>query len=200
MEPNMLDEFFRKRLKDHSELPQGMLFDKKRLFNSLEQQVGKTDSIKLDWKYAVAILLFLISGYWHWHQNNLITEQQQKLAQQSGYADQAQKQYSKLIAGQYLIIDSLLHHKTNVKERMQTVRLPSLPAVVTTNKLTIAPTATIIVHEPIYITDKNIPDQKSQVPELNLPVYYESERMAYNTSEASSGQSFKRKLTELLNN
>jgi hypothetical protein len=200
MEPNKLDDFFKKRLEGHSELPEGVIFDKKRVFSSLNQRIDDKKSTKFSWKYAVVILLFLSSAYWHWQQSGMIKEQEQLLALQNEQVEDEQHNLTILLAEQQLIIDSLQNKKIVVNKSYELTALQSLPAIVTTHKLVVAQTATIAIHEPIYITDTKIPNQKSSVPELDLPVYYESERLANNTIEASEGRSFRRKLTELLNN
>lgn len=200
MKPNQLDDFFKCRLEGHGELPEGVLFDKQRVFSSLNQRVVAKNTKRFYWRYAVVVLLFLSSAYWHWQQNDVIKQQQQLLAQQYEHVKVEKQKSAFLTANQPSQIDSLLLRKVHVKQSNALVSLPSLPATVTTHKLEVAQTVTIAIQEPIYITETKVPNQKSSVPELDLPVYYESERLANNTTEASKGRKFRRKLTELLNN
>ncbi|MCT4648190.1 MAG: hypothetical protein N4A74_24590 [Carboxylicivirga sp.] len=200
MKSNMFDETFRKHLKDRNEVPASISFNKGVVLNSIHNRLNK-HRYRGRWiKYAAVIVLFILSGFWHWHQNKIIASQSKIVAQQSDWIQKQNHESLQLMANQQATIDSL-----QVKKSMQTIKeethfLPSLPALVVQHKVSVASTISIEIKEAVLITDTNIPQEKSTVPELDLPVYYESERLANNTPEASKGRSFRRKLNQLINN
>ncbi len=200
MQPNLLDDFFRNQLKDKSKMPDNIPFRKATVLSAINAELNARSS-KTHWfKYAAILLLLILSGYWHLMQQQIIDSQNQQVAQCQGIMEEYRSEAERLYKNQLIEIDSL---KKNLKQPITEEKLqmlPSLPAIVTVQKLVVAPTIDITVYEPIYITDKDIPNQKSTVPELDLPVYYESERLANNTDEASKGRAFTRKLSQLINN
>ena len=199
MKPNLLDDLFKNQLKDQKELPQGVAFRKEEVLASINTKLSHR-SKRYNWiKYAVVVLLFILSGYWHWWQQQEIIQQKHLLATQEGYIKQNRKELAAKLEDRQAYIDSLEDNVNPILDNEKLVSLPSLPAAVMQHKLIVAPTMAMHITEPIYISDKEIPNHKSSVPELDLPVYYESERLA-NNNEASNGRKFRRKLTELLNN
>ncbi len=192
MQPNLLDDFFKDHLKGKSNMPQGVTFRKEKVFNAVNERIANRSKQRHWVKYAVVLFLLMGSAFGHWVQQQEIAQQKQLLAESELLMEQLKSDVAIQYSGYQLKMDSI----TNLKEAMPKTGfvmsyLPSLPAVVTIHQLEIAPTISINIQEPIYITDQETPDHKSSVPELDLPVYYESERLASNTNEASKHRSFK---------
>ena len=200
MKPNLLDDLFKNQLKDQGELPQGITFRKEKVLASINTRIIHTSNNRKWLKYVAVVLLFILSGYWHWLQRQEINHQKQLLAEQNDLIHQNRSEANRMFEQQRAFIDSVKNSAVSINYIGKVASLPSLPATMVQHKLVIAPTMIVHIAEPINISDKKIPNHKSPVPELDLPVYYESERLASNTNEASKGRSFKRKLSELFNN
>jgi len=201
MQRNLLDELFKSQLKEQNELPQDITFNKERVFNSLEKRINTKTSGRRWMAYAVLIILLFSSAYWHWEQSNTIAEQQYLLSQHQEEVNSVMDQTKKQLVAQQSIIDSLVNQTIKHSRYNNAVQLSSLPAVVVSHQVAFAPVATINISQPIYISEISNPENsKSKLPELDLPVYYESERLTANYMDASKTKRLGQKLKNLLNN
>lgn len=202
MKMNALDELFKSQLKDRDKLPENISFDKARVFDTLQKRLVKHSVVHRVMSYAAILLVVLCSGYMHIKQSNVIEQQALQLAQQEQFMHSMTDRLKKDLALQRLKADSLtITAQLAVKPAERAVPLPSLPALVITHKIDAAATAVIHLHTPQERTADNLPDyNKSTVPEPDLPVYYESERLAGNIGGAPQRRSLRNRLGDLINN
>ena len=201
MQSNSLDELFKSHLKNHDIVPEGIHFNKERIYASLQKKQNDS-SPSLRWiKYAVITFILLSSGYCHWHQNRLINNQIGALAQYNNLVDSIKLNSSDQYFAQRIMIDSLRANviKNNQKEELYPLR--SLPIRTIENPIIVVSTSPIIIVDPIYVTQTKLTDSDHKsVSELDLPLYYESERLANNTSNTLKNRSLSQKLNQLINN
>jgi len=201
MKANLLDDIFKSQLKDNDKVPESVMFNKERVLNSLEKRLNNRSKSYKVVGYTMIVLLLIGSSYWNWQQESIIQLQKEQLAQQAQVIYSIVEESQQKVALHQVMVDSLTISQTTTKPVLSLQPLPSLPAMVVTHKVCVAKMPTLIINEPLLSIDKKLPNHnKSSVPELGLPVYYESERLANHSTDASKKQSFGKKLNSLINN
>ena len=200
MEPNALDKLFKSQLKGQEEVPAGVEFNSERCYQSLQKRMDTKTPLKSRMMYAVIIFLFLISGYAHWYQQGIIKKQYAELSRTEHdlktHVANAQNQ----LQAKQNEIDSLTKSR-KLKPKATLPKLKPIQPMLAQYKIVMAKTAVIQVQKLEPLAKNEISNQnKSYVPELDLPVYYESERLADNTTCSTKGQSLSDKLGNLINN
>lgn len=201
MQTNMLDEQFKSRLKDSETIPHDVAFNKERLYMGISQQISKQTPYRY-WVAAVLVILLLGSGALHFRQYNIIQHQNVLLS------SNATKTMAKPVVKLERKEKELAENNTFKLESPEVIIRPimvtplsTLPASVVTHQISLAKASIIHVEVPVLISATNIPETDESIsPELDLPVYYESERLADNTSVAPKKRSFTKKLNKLFNN
>jgi len=200
MKANLLDDIFTKNLKNQTKTPENIRFRKDRIYRCIETKINERSNSK--WQFAVAILILTLfsSGYWHYEQGKMIRYQCNELNRQQNLIVSITNDSEKEIASKNILADSLKMMRDQFNIETKIVRLAPLP--------------TIIINQPIIFkniikTDLIIPKitqkikpkkQEIKLPELDLPVVYESENLANNTMETAGSSSFSKKINKLFNN
>ncbi len=201
MKANLLDEMFRKHLKGQTKTPTNVIFRKDSIYRSLETKVDERSNGK--WYMAVAILILTIftSGYWHYEQQEMIRYQRNELNRQQNLIVSIKNESEQQTASKNILADSLKSMRDQLNNETKIVRMATMP--------------TIIINQPIIFRDKSktdliIPKQITQnktpkkqeikLPELDLPIVYESENLANNTMEIADSSSLSKKISKLFNN
>ena len=201
MKANLLDEIIRKHLKGQTNTPDNINFRKDRIYQSLETKI--TERSNRRWHLAVAILILMISssGYWHYEQQKMIRYQSDELNRQQNLIVSITNESEQQVASKNILVDSLKDMRKQINNEPRIVRL--------------SPLTKIIINQPIvfkntnekehitirYITINTKPElQETKLPELDLPVVYESETLANNNISEKSSAAFSKKIRKLLNN
>ncbi|MCT4644152.1 MAG: hypothetical protein N4A74_04130 [Carboxylicivirga sp.] len=196
MQTNSLDKYFKEQLKGQEQIPDGIRFNKDQLKTSIRKEVAKSYSGNM-LKYAVILLILLLSGVWHWRQNVQIDHQRMQLAQQQGRLDSVSQT---LLIVQQAKPDTI-RLNVPVNETPLLTALPSLPAMVEKQRITVANTTIILMKQPVQLIENTITtNSESKVPELDLPIYYESERLAADKGSNEYRRPLHKKLSEIINN
>lgn len=200
MQPNSLDSIIKNNLGNQSKLPSNVHFDKDRLRSSIDGRINQ-QSKERKWKFAAAILILLLGSsiYLHYQQYNTIKIQNQNIGNQEQLISTLHSENENIKSKNYSLIDSISKSSIAQMEKPKQVALPQLP--------------TIVINQPIIfknnVEDKlyiqiveriKIKETESEIPELDLPVYYESDRLASNTNKQSNSKSFARKIGKLFKN
>ncbi|MGZ2371051.1 hypothetical protein ACXR6G_14825 [Ancylomarina sp. YFZ004] len=201
MKANLLDEIIRKHLKGQTNTPDNIIFRKDRIYQSLETKIAERSNRK--WHLAVAILILVISssGYWNYEQQRTIRYQSNELNRQQNMIVSITNESEQQIASKNILTDSLKDMRKQINNEPKIVRLVAMP--------------TIIINQPIvfknkietehitirYITINTKPElQERKLPELDLPVVYESETLANNNISEKNSAALSKKIRKLLNN
>ncbi len=201
MQSNLLDEVFQKNLKEQKQLPDHIQFRKDRIYRSLETKVNERSNGK--WHLAVAILILTLfsSGYWHYEQQEMIRYQSNELNRQENLIVSITHESEQQIASKNILADSLKTMRNQMKNEIKMVRLEPLPKIII-NQPIVFKSSVESEHITIrYITQyKTQKKQETELPELNLPVVYESDNLANNTIETAEIKSLSKKISELFKN
>ncbi|MDQ2179980.1 hypothetical protein [Marinifilum sp. D714] len=200
MQPNSLDSIIKNNLENQSELPSNVHFDKERLRSSIDKRINQQPKER-KWKLAAAVLILLLGSsiYLHYQQYNTIKIQNQNIRNQEQLISSLQSENENIKSKNYLLIDSISKSNIAQLEKPKHIALPQLP--------------TIVINQPIVFQNKvedklyiqiveriKIKETESEIPELDLPVYYESDRLASNTNNQSKSKSFAKKIGKLFKN
>lgn len=201
MQSNLLDDVFRKNLKGQKQLPDHIQFRKDRIYNSLETKI--TERSNKRWQMLVAILILMISssGYWHYEQQKTIWDQSNELNRQQNRIVSITNESEQHIASKNVLADSLRIIRNQINNEPKIVRLTPLPKIIVNQQIVFKntnETEHIIIR---YITQyKTLKKEETKLPELNLPVVYESENLASTTMETTGSSKFSKKISKLFNN
>lgn len=150
---------------------------------------------------AILILMISSSGYWHYEQQKTISNQNTILNYQQEQIVSITKETSKQKAVQISLSDSLKLIQTQVNNQVKLVRLTPLPKIIVNQPIVFKntnETEHIIIR---YITQyKTLKKEETKLPELDLPVVYESENLASTTMETTGSSKFSKKISKLFNN
>jgi len=201
MKANLLDEIIRKHLKGQTKTPDNIIFRKDRIYQSLETKITERSNGK--WRLAVAILILMISssGYWHYEQQKMIRYQCNELDRQQNRIVSITHESEQQVASKNILIDSLKDMRKQINNEPRIVRLAPLPKIII-NQPIIFKNTNETEHIAIrYITINTKPKlQETKLPELDLPVVYESETLANNNISEKSSTTLSKKIRKLLNN
>jgi hypothetical protein len=201
MKANLLDEIFRKHLKGQRNTPDNIIFLKDRIYRSLETKVNERSNGK--WHMAVAILILTIfsSGYWHYEQQEMIRYQSNELNRQQNLIVSITNESEQQIASKNILADSLKTMRNQLNNETKIVRLAAMPTIIINQPIIFRDKSKTDLIIPKQITQNKIPKkQEIKLPELNLPVVYESENLANNTMETAGSSSLSKKISKLFNN
>lgn len=200
MQPNSLDSIIKNNLENQSELPLNVHFDKERLRSSIDKRINQQPKER-KWKFAAAVLILLLASsiYLHYQQYNTIKIQNQNIGNQVQLISSLLSENENIKSKNYLLIDSISKSNIAQLEKPKHIALPQLP--------------TIVINQPIVFQNKvedklyiqiveriKIKETESEIPELDLPVYYESDRLASNTNHQSKSKKFVKRIDKLLKN
>jgi len=196
MQPNMLDNIFIKNLKNQSQIPSDITFNKDRILSSLQGRILQKSN--KNWKIAVAILILMLGSslYLHYQQYNYITSQQGNIVSQKNLISSLTIKKKQVETKNQILRDSLVKSNIALLDQRNYFPLPQLPTIVINQPIVFQNK----VEDKLYIqiTERaKLHKTESEIPELNLPVYYESDRLASNTSNQSKSKSFARKINKL---
>lgn len=201
MKANLLDDIFIKHLKSQSKTPSNINFRKDQIYRSIETKINERSNRK--WHFAVAILILTLfsSGYWHYEQQEMIRSQSNELNRQQNLIVSITNDSEKQIASKNILADSLKMMRDQLNVETKIVRLAPLPTIII-NQPIVFKSSIESEHITIrYITQyKTQEKEKTKLPELNLPVVYESETLANNTMEIAGSSSLSKKISKLINN
>lgn len=201
MKPNSLDDIFRAQLKDTNQIPGSIRFDKAKLHTQLEKQLKPTFNYRHALGYAALIAIILLSGFFHLQQRALIQQQQASLCEYENNLSMIQEEKRLLAVEKDVLLDSIAQARQPFTTNPAPLRtLKNLPAVVNTYEVTTLQQPIMLVEVPVIINNDSEPAQtESEKHELNLPIYYESERLAAVSNDASGRPSFRDKLRKAIN-
>ncbi|MCY1635387.1 hypothetical protein [Marinifilum sp. D737] len=200
MQPNSLDSIIKNNLENQSELPSNVHFDKERLLSSIDKRI-KQQSREHKWR-VIAVLLVLLLGsslFLHYQQYGIITKQNQNIGNQKQLISSLNSENEKIKDTNYLLLDSLSKSTIANLESPKHIALPQLPTIVINQPIVFKNN----VEDKLYIQIVErikIEETEGEIPELNLPVYYESDRLASNTNHQSKSKSFAKKIGNLFKN
>jgi len=195
MKPNVLDDIFKGHLKDQQELPDGIRFNRHKVQAQLNERLTHKGRFRHIRAYAALLALIAFSACVHWYQQGVIERQMADLTNYEQELSRSEANSKLLASRETILLDSLSRasQSTNktFKPEMQT--LPHLPAVVATHKIITLEQPILLVEVPVQLPNDDVESNPSVKPELNLPIYYESERLAVISNDASGRQSFREK-------
>jgi len=199
MRPNMLDVIFIKNLKNQSNIPSDIAFNKDRVLNSLQGRIQQKSN--KNWKIAVAILILMLGSslYFQYQQYCYISNQESNLLNQKYLISSLTKENKQVEIRNQILMDSLELSNTKLLEQRNYVSLPQLPTIVINQPIVFKNN----VEDKLYIQISEhiqLEETESEIPELDLPVYYESDRLASNTSNQSKSKSLAKKIGKLFKN
>jgi len=199
MRPNMLDDIFIKNLKNQSNIPSDIAFNKDRVLNSLQGRIQQKSN--KNWKIAVAILILMLGSslYFQYQQYCYISNQESNLLNQKYLISSLTKENKQVEIRNQILMDSLELSNTKLLEQRNYVSLPQLPTIVINQPIVFKNN----VEDKLYIQISEhiqLEETESEIPELDLPVYYESDRLASNTSNQSKSKSLAKKIGKLFKN
>jgi len=201
MKANLLDEIFRKHLKGQTKTPRNIIFRKDRIYRNLEPKVNERSNGK--WHMAVAILILTISssGYWHYEQQEMIRYQSNELNRQQNLIVSITNESEQQIASKNILADSLKTMRNQLNNETKVVRLAAIPTIIINQPIIFSGNTKTDLIIPKQITQNKIQKkQEIKLPDLNLPVVYESENLANNTMETAGSLSLSKKISKLFNN
>lgn len=199
MQPNMLDDIFIKTLKNQGNIPADIAFNKDRVLKSLQGRIQQRSN--KNWKIAVAILILMLgsSFYFHYQQYNYITRQQGDIASQKNLISSLTIENKQVESNNQILRDSLVKSNLAFLDQRNFLPLPQLPTIVINQPIVFQNNVENKLY--IQITERVKPDKlESEIPELDLPVYYESDRLASYTSNQSKSKSLAKKIGKLFKN
>ncbi len=192
---------FRENLKEQKQTPKHIQFRKDKIYHSIESKIyAKTNS---RWQYFVAILAMAIcsSGYWHYEQQKTISNQNAILNYQQEQIVSITNETSKQKAAQISLNDSLKLMQKQLNNQVRIVRLAPLPKIIINQPIIFKNTLETEHITIRYITINTKPKlQETKLPELDLPVVYESETLANNNISEKNSAALSKKIRKLLNN
>ncbi|MPQ48198.1 hypothetical protein GCQ56_14430 [Marinifilum sp. N1E240] len=199
MQPNMLDDIFIKNLKNQSCIPSDITFNKDRILSSLQGRIRQKSN--KNWKIAVAILIPMLGSslYLHYQQYNYITSQQGNIVSQKNLISSLKIKKKQVETKNQILRDSLVKSNIALLDQRNYFPLPQLPTIVINQPIVFQNN----VEDKLYIQitkRKQLDETEREIPELDLPVYYESDRLASNTSNQSKSKSLARKIGKLFKN
>ncbi len=199
MRPNMLDDIFIKNLKNQSNIPSDIAFNKDRVLNSLQGRIQQKSN--KNWKIAVAILILMLGSslYFQYQQYCYISNQESNLLNQKYLISSLTKENKQVEIRNQILMDSLELSNTKLLEQRNYVSLPQLPTIVINQPIVFQNN----VEDKLYIQISEhiqLEETENEIPELDLPVYYESDRLASNTSNQSKSKSLAKKIGKLFKN
>ncbi|MBI9062246.1 MAG: hypothetical protein JEZ14_09670 [Marinilabiliaceae bacterium] len=201
MKPNVLDDIFKGHLKDQQELPDGIRFNRHKVHASLNERLPHKGRFRHIMAYAALLALIVFSAGIHWYQQGVIERQ---MADLNNYEQELSRSEanSKLLARREMaLLDSLSRSGQSATKASEPVMisLPHLPAVVATHTIITLEQPILLVEVPVQLPNDDIQSNPSRKPELDLPIYYESERLAAVSDDASGRSSFREKLRKAIN-
>ncbi|RKE00139.1 hypothetical protein [Marinifilum flexuosum] len=200
MQPNSLDSIIKNNLENQSELPSNVHFDKERLRSSIDKRINQ-QSREHKWQIIAALLILLLGSslFLHYQQYSIITKQKQNIGNQEQLISSLHSENENIKSENYLLIDSISKSNIAQMEKPKQIALPQLPMIVINQPIVFQNK----VEDKLYIQIVErikIKETDSEIPELDLPVYYESDRLASNTNKQSNSKSFARKIVKLFKN
>ena len=201
MKANLLDDIFTKNLKNQTKTPENIRFRKDRIYRCIETKINERSNSK--WQFAVAILILTLfsSGYWHYEQGKMIRYQCNELNRQQNLIVSITNDSKKEIASKKILADSLKMMRDQFNIETKIVRLAPLPTIIVNQPIVFKNTKESEHITIRYITQyKTLKKEEIKLPELDLPVVYESENLANNTMETAGSSSFSKKINKLFNN
>nr|WP_320117542.1 hypothetical protein [uncultured Marinifilum sp.] len=199
MQQKSLDNIFAKQLKNQDKVPSNVSFRKDSIFASLENRLAKKSTRK--WKLAVAILILLLgsSGYFHYQQYCIISSQGNELTNQTNFISMLENENENIGIKNQALLDSISKSNLVRLEQVKYEPLPKLPTIVINQPIVFQNNVEDKLY--IHITERvKLEETESEIPELDLPVYYESDRLADNTMNPSNKKSFVKKISKLFQN
>ncbi len=195
----MLDDIFIKNLKNQSCIPSDITFNKDRILSSLQGRIRQKSN--KNWKIAVAILIPMLGSslYLHYQQYNYITSQQGNIVSQKNLISSLKIKKKQVETKNQILRDSLVKSNIALLDQRNYFPLPQLPTIVINQPIVFQNN----VEDKLYIQitkRKQLDETEREIPELDLPVYYESDRLASNTSNQSKSKSLARKIGKLFKN
>lgn len=191
MKPKSLDNIFKEQLGDDSMQLDTIPFNEERVWNIVQKQV-KRPVISYGWVAAIAIIL-LLSGYFHLQQRQVIRNQQGLIASQSKEIVILNERQNTLLAN----IDTtkqVVEKKTLVYQKIE-----SAPAIMPSYQVKVVSMMPVYVDKPIYQETLIAEKEESNIEQLNLPVYYESDELASASQPPVHKKSLTVKITKMLN-
>lgn len=201
MKANLLDDVFRKNLKGQKQLPDHIQFRKDRIYRFLETKINEKSNRK--WQMAVAILILTIfsSGYWHYEQQEMIRYQSNELNRKQNMIVSITHESEQQMASNKILADSLKTVRNQINNESEIVRLAAMPTIIINQPIIFKDQSKTDLIIPKQITQNKIPKkQEIKLPELDLPVVYESENLANMTMETDDSSSLSKKISKLLKN
>nr|WP_321452297.1 hypothetical protein [uncultured Carboxylicivirga sp.] len=192
MKPKSLDNIFKEQLGNDSEQLESIQFNEERVWNNVQKQV-KRPVISYRWVAAMAIIL-LLSGYFHLQQRQIIRNQQGLIENQSRDIVLLNERQSNLLAN----IDTtkeVVEKKTLVYQKIE-----SAPAIMPSYQVKVVSMMPVYVDKPVYEETLMAEKEESNIEQLNLPVYYESDELASASQPQVRKKSLTGKITKMLNN
>ena len=202
MKPNSLDDIFRTQLKDQQQLPEGIQFNRRKVHTQLNERLSYRSRFRSIIGYAALVALILLSGYYHRQQQGVIDKQIADLESYKQELSRSEEHSNLLAFREKALIDSLVQSNQMAQKHSAPaiMSLLHLPAVVITHKIITTEQPILLVEVPVQIPSiEKIKSDPSTKPELNLPIYYESERLAAVNNDASGRLSFRGKQRKVIN-
>lgn len=200
MQPNSLDSIIKNNLENQLELPSNVHFDKEKLRSSIDKRINQ-QSREHKWQIIAALLILLLGSslFLHYQQYSIIKKQNQNIGNQEQLISSLHSENEKIKCTNYLLLDSISKSNIANLESPKHIALPQLPTIVINQPIVFKNN----IDEKLYIQiteRKKLEETAKEVPELDLPVYYESDRLASNTNHQSKGKSFAKKIGKLFKN
>ncbi|MBS2098650.1 hypothetical protein [Carboxylicivirga linearis] len=191
MKPKSLDNIFKEQLGNDPKQVDIIPFDQERVWNNVQKEV-KRPSISYGWVAAIAIVL-LLSGYFHLQQRQIIRNQQGLIANQSRDIVLLNEKQNNILAN----IDTtkqVVEKKTLIYQKIE-----SAPAIMPSYKVKVVSMMPVYVDKPVYEETLMAEKEESNIEQLNLPVYYESDELASASQPQVRNKSLTGKITKMLN-
>ena len=195
MKPNVLDDIFKDHLKDQQELPAGIRFNRHKVQAQLNERLTHKSQFRHFMAYAALLALMAFSACVHWYQQGIIERQMADLDNYEQKLSRSEANSKLLARREMVLLDSLSRSGQSATKASEPVMisLPHLPAVVATHKIITLEQPILLVEVPVQLPNDDVESNPSTKPELDLPIYYESERLAVISNDASGRQSFREK-------
>jgi len=192
MKPKSLDNIFKDQLGNDSEQLESIQFNEERVWNNVQKQV-KRPVISYGWVAAMAIIL-LLSGYFHLQQRQIIRNQQGLIANQSRDIVLLNEKQNNLLAN----IDTT--KQVVAKKTLIYQKIESAPAIMPSYQVKVVSMMPVYIDKPVYEETLMAEKEESNIEQLNLPVYYESDELASASQLQVRKKSLTGKITKMLNN
>nr|WP_319397960.1 hypothetical protein [uncultured Carboxylicivirga sp.] len=192
MKPKSLDNIFKDQLGNDSEQLESIQFNEERVWNNVQKEV-KRPSISYGWVAAMAIVL-LLSGYFHLQQRQIIRNQQGLIVNQSRDIALLNEKQNNILAN----IDTT--KQVVAKKTLVYQKIESAPAIMPSYKVKVVSMMPVYVDKPVYEETLMAEKEESNIEQLNLPVYYESDELASASQPQVRKKSLTGKITKMLNN